>query len=156
MVLIGDYTDTDKVRAVAGLTDNEVDDATLQAMGLSTVVLADLHTWLPTHATIKAEGEAPAPTPEQALRFDVLKLYATTLAAMTALQSSMHIPQQKSNGKDTAKRFSDSALKDAIGALQARLDKYRNQLLELISPIGAVSSGLFAIATPTYDPVTNE
>ena len=156
MQAIGDYTDTDQVRAVAGLTDNEVDDATLIAMGLVTVVSVDLSTWLPTHGTIHAEGTAPAPTSEQVLRLDALKIYATTLAALTTLESSMHIPQQKGNGKDSAKRFTDKTLRDAIDALKARQEKYRTLLTEMLTPVGSVSSGLFARATPTYDPVTNE
>lgn len=155
MIVIGDYTDTDQARAIAGLTDNEVSDLKMVAMGLSAIIATDLYTWMPTHSAIKAAAEAASPTAAELIQFEVLKLYASTLAAVTVLESSMHIPQQYGNGKDIAKRFTDKSLKESILALQGRLLKYRNQLLDMTAPAGAANSGLFALAAPTYDPVTN-
>lgn len=156
---IGDYTTTIKVRAIAGVTDNEVDDDTLLSMELDQALLADLYPWIPGHKALWEGGADDATPPANDDQKQIRRLilyYAGRFCALALLGSSMHLPQQKSNGKDTAKRFSDDALEIAKMELRQQLDNTRRQLLELIEPSTASSgSGLFAVASPDADPVTN-
>lgn len=156
---IGDYTTAIKVRAIAGVTDNEVNDVTLLSMDLDQALLADLYPWLPGHKALWEAGKSdasPAPTEAQKQVNRLIELYAGRFCALGLLSSSMHLPQQTSNGKDTAKRFSDDALEIAKIELRSQLDKARRELTELVNPAPAFSgSGLFVIASPNSDPVTN-
>jgi hypothetical protein len=153
--LIGEYTDTGTVRATAGVTDNEVDDDTLLSMQLGLAISADLYLWLADPAAVKAEGEGTGATPEQKQKWNLLQLYVASFCAAKVLESSMHLPAQKTNGKDAFKRFSDKTLAEAVASLRRRAADYRLQLEKIIAPSTGGDSGLFARASPAYDPVTN-
>lgn len=154
-ISIGNYTTSDKARAVAGVTDNEVRDTVISDMDLAEALAVDLYGWLPTHATVWADGDpSGSPTPAQTQGRSLLAIYASRFCALEILISSMHIPQQVGNGKDVAKRFTDDALEEAKNDLRAKLTALKADLLELIEPTVIEQSGLFARVSPAVDPVT--
>lgn len=149
------YTDSDTVRALAGLTANEVTDPALLSMQLEKALSVDLIRWVPTHADIKTAGMASGAVAGAVLQWDLLQLYASHFCAVRLLQSPMHIPLQKGNGKDTAKRFDETILLQSVTDLSRSRDEYRDQLLELIeAPAAITDTGLFKRAVPISDPVT--
>lgn len=149
------YTETGFIRARAGVDEEEFDDTTLQSMLLDSAMETDFYKWIPDHADRWTASQAPTASEAEKQVGRLLRLYCTCFAALALLNTVLAVPQQRSNGKDAFKRYGDDALLAAIQALQANLGELKADLLALTVPDVVVNTGLFAIATPAVDPVTN-
>lgn len=154
-VAITDYTDSDAVRAVAGVSDVELSDDALQAMRLADMVVSDLNTWLPTHATVYSEGVVSGATAQQKTTKTHLELYTTLFAASKINLFKLAIKQSATNGKDALKRFEGTDF-DALALRFAGEAHAYRKLIE--AAVGATSDNtptqIFGSASPSYDPVT--
>ena len=153
-VLIGDYTNTDKVRGALGLTVHDVPDANIEARNLEDDLEIDLYGWLEEHETLYATWTDDAATAEQKHSARLLRRYCTYRVAFH-LCSGLELlaVQAVGDSKATAERFSSvnlDALRRRVEAIaaSARVDLEEVQGLEssssYVSPL--------SIAAPGYDP----
>lgn len=148
------YTTTQAIRAAIGVTDNEFSDEDIENRLIGLELLAELDMWLPTHATIKSEGEAASPTAEQTAKWRNLQLYSMYFSGFLLLNTGgLGVPQLISDGKSEIRRkqkMDEAIVRDACWS---RAQVYRQRLVGSSSSstafVGPVS------AEPDYDPVTN-
>ena len=152
---LGQYTNTDKVRAAIGVTDDEISDDMLVDQNLEMALLADLSGWISNHATIYATGRAAGATAAESLQADYLELYAMWFCAKRASEMVLAIPQVASDGKSEVRRFAiDGILEKAISVATANMMAVRAKLTEAVTGTAASDIVLFGKASPGYDPVT--
>lgn len=155
MLPLTQYTDTDAVRAVVGITDNEVSDTMLTQQALDVDLTVDLGEWLPTHATIFAEGQSGTATAAQILKMQYLQMYARFFCALHLLQyMELAIPQMIGDGKAEMRRFADTDFDALRNRYAAALGKAKAALKASVGQSSTATPPSFASAgVPTYDPV---
>jgi len=158
MAAVTAYTTTQAIRASLGMDDADCPDAMMTDSRLDLELRVDLDSWLPTHATLYADGEAGGATAaEQALK-DYLLLYAQWFCAHEMAERFLLAPQIVSDGKSQINRFPRIELEQVADRASSRRAKYRALLDEAVNgaePSTAQTSSLLVVSTPTYDPVTN-
>ena len=156
-VVITDYTNSDAVRGAIGLTDNEVTDGMLADQNIDKALTLDLDEWLPTHATIYADGISGTPTADQVTQWSLLQLYSMWWCACRAAKMVLAIPEKITDSKAEMKRFNDLDLKAIADEACGQATIYQGQLQgELGETSETTRYGLMGSASPNYDPVTNE
>lgn len=152
------YTNSDAIRAVAGVDDHDVSDATLTARKLDLELSADLRVWLPTHATVYSEGTAPGATASEQDQANLLILYATYFCAAQVVENApLSMLQSVGDGKNTQSRFSKADLTALRERLREKADQFRQALIDLVpGGVGATSLTLFSGVGLGVDPVTNQ
>ena len=161
MALI-DYTTYDEVRAVLGVSDEELGDGTLglsvYSINLNTE-LDSIDSGLAAHYTI-VKALSPPRTAAQQKFFEATSLFAT-YAVAKQLSSSLPLfsPKDISDGKASIGRFSDSPYKATIKSINEYYEKARQGLDTAYGALVSVTStavvGNYAAASsPSSDPVT--
>lgn len=155
MLPLTEYTDTDAVRAVVGVTDNEVPDLMLTQQGLTLSLTLDLGEWLPSHATIYAEGNAQSPTESQLQKWRYLQLYSQFYCATSLVEfMQLAVPQMIGDGKDEMRRFTNFDFDKLLAKFKAAVARYRTRLLEASGTAADTAPpSLLGAAVPDYDPV---
>lgn len=149
------YTSTDAVRGAVGLTDNELLDETLVDQKLDTELEVDLQQWVPTHATIFAEGTTGTPTSEQTLKASYLQLYAQWYVASQILSvMALAIPQMISDGQNEMRRFQQADLEALSTTAGVKAAFYKKLLSDATGIAAASRPALIVAGVPDYDPVT--
>ena len=149
------YTTTDAVRGALGLTLNDIPDASLIDQQLGLELDADLSAWLPTHATLYAEGMATDATSAEKLKAAYIVLYAQWFcAASLVAQMALGIPMMISDGKSEMQRFPSFDLDALMGRVVGKRDMYRNRLAEGEGQTAVTSVSIMQAGVPDYDPVT--
>ena len=157
---ITNYTTYNDIRAAIGVTDEELEDATLglnlYAAYLETE-LEEVNIDLPT--TFDTISDLATPSTAQARFLQACKLFAT-YAIAKHLTTSLPIfaAKQVSDGKASMQRF-DNPYRDTVAAVNQQYDKTRNRLTQALAAVGtstaATASLVFvAVASPSTDPVT--
>lgn len=152
------YTDTDSVRSLLELTEQDLSDQQMHPVILEAELLVALRKWLPTHSTVYAAGVADSATDDQRHALRLLQLYAHYICAAWVIgTAALSLPKEISDGKNTIKRFdSDEAVQALRSALFAKAAAYKNDLLSALGGAAVpVKSPLLGVA-PSYDPVTNK
>ena len=148
---ITSYTTYDDVRAVLGVTDNELTDATL---GLS-VYDMNLQTELvdvgPSLPSVFATVDALDPSTQsdiQAAFVTATKLFATyAVAKQLGSALPMFSPKEMTDGKSMMQRFGTNPYQDTL----ARIDKAFNRNLDrLVKAYGAVNAALVDTPLRTF------
>jgi hypothetical protein len=145
------YTTTDEIRAILGVTANEVKDEALVSMLLEKRLQSDLYGWLPGHAAVYAAGQAVGATDEEVNKQRTLQLFSAYFCASHVDFFQLSIPASIGDGKNILKRFEGIDF-DALSAkLRGIAEQYKDDILDgvLGTPV------LFGISVPDYDPVTN-
>lgn len=146
MVEIG-YTNSEILRSVLGITEEDLDDAQLLARGLDKELNIDLMSWLPTAGDLIYIG-----TPEQ---IDSIGLYANYFCAYLASQSlRMAATQKITDGANALDRFANVDWDAMQAQLKERSTFYKKFLLDSIGTIASTGVKRFSIVGSGYDPVT--
>lgn len=151
------YTDSDKVRAAAGIDDADISDGDLTASSVAEELTVDLNQWCPTHAAIKAAGiiETPAPSAEEANRWLLLQLYCQFMGAAIVAGQAYRILQKITDGKNQQARYNSLHWDEVQRSLYEKAAKYRRLLEEAMGTAGvAVNYPVMSASTPTFDPIT--
>jgi hypothetical protein len=149
------YSSISSVRAVLGLSSEELPSSNVEGLDLATLVELELDLIYPQHLIVHAAVEGGLASPEQARIFKVLKLFCGYQAAVFLLpQLQMLVVQSISDGDAENSRFSPNDLETMKYQIRGRLQHVK----EILNPSIAIASGLVSVligVQPNFDPVTN-
>ncbi len=143
-VAITEYTDTDRVRAALGVDSADVSDNVLVDMQLDIELIVNLLSWVPGYASLTSTS------------LDVLKLYAATFCALSALHGrELLYPISFKDGKAETRRFplDIEKVKDNLAVRLAGFKKSLASLEGITLAPETHSNYIFGGAAPNYDPV---
>ena len=158
--MILNYTTYDEIRAILGVSSDDLEDATLDLQiydNYLTMELEDVNINIPD--AFSTAYTAPSPTAAQ-LRF----LQATSMFAAFAIarQLTTSLPlfaaKQETDSKASGTRF-DNAYKDTIASVQKEYGRMRNRLIQCYDAVAStettkVTRTFFGIVKPSSDPIT--
>jgi hypothetical protein len=145
------YTNTDEIRAIIGVTPNEVKDTALGNMMLEKRLLSDLYSWLPTHAAVYDAGAASGATDAEENAQRNLQIYSAYFCASHVDFFQLSIPASIGDGKNILKRFEGIDFDELSAKLRGVAEQYKAEILD--DTVGVPE--LFGLSVPDYDPVTN-
>jgi len=155
MLLIGRYTNTDRVRGALGFTISDVPDLYIKDREVEEELLISLYEWLPNHESLFTSWTGAGATEDEKQYARLLRKYSTYMCAFH-LCSGLELLALKEIGdsKATAGRFSnlksDTFRKRIEGiALAARADIV--EALDLAT--SATTATILASVPPAIDPV---
>lgn len=141
------YTDTDAIRAVLGITEEDLEDAQLIARNLDKELNIDLLSWLPTVEDLVSIGTD--------LQVDSIKLYSNYYCAALVAQSlRLAATQQTSDGQNSLDRYSVIDWKEIIQEMRERASFYRSYLITSLAETVISTFKPFASVGLATDPVT--
>lgn len=157
--MITTYTTYDDIRAVLGVSDDELEDDTLSLEvydNALTVELEDIDLDLPaTYAAL------PTTLTAAQQRFQTATRLFATYSVAKQLSSALPLfgPKDISDGKATVSRFSDSPYKEVIKRIEAEYEKSRTRLEKAYATANSSSYSLtiptfLSVASPNEDPIT--
>jgi len=160
---INSYTTFDDIRAVLGVSSDEIEDATfsLDVYTLNlTSELEDISANLVTDYTTVAEAASRSAVEERF--YQATRLFAVYAVAYQATGSlPLFSPKDISDGKATVSRYADSPYKVVIEKVRTMYEKFRGKLEKAYAEYGSNSSPtlvirpFFSVASGAKDPVTN-
>lgn len=167
--MITTYTTYGEVRASLGVSDEEVDDATL-ALGMYSEHLdmemydVEIEHSLPaalssTFATITAIAINDR-TAAQARALASIRLFSTyAVARHLGTSLAMLAPKAITDGKAALTRFSDSPYKATLLQVEGQYEKAKASLARAVLALGSLSTtsiitSFMGVASPAVDPVT--
>jgi hypothetical protein len=146
------YTDTDRIREALQITVEDLSDDRFNKGALELDLLLDLDDWLPTHATIYADGLG-TPTQAQLKQFNLLVAYSTYFCADQTLHTGpLSLPRSIGDGKNAIERLDDRQA--LVDFLAGRMAKYKNMLIEAVTGAAVARGGHLIGVGSAYDPVT--
>ena len=160
---ITDYTTYEDIRAVLGVSADEIEDATLSLavyeLSLSSE-FEDISANLKTdYATVSG---LTSRTAVQERLFQSTRLFSTYAVAYQASGSlPLFSPKDISDGKATVSRYADSPYKAVIEQIRTQYEKFKGKLEKAYAEYGSSSAPVLVIrpffntASGAYDPVTN-
>ena len=158
---ITDYTSYDQIRAVLGVSLDEITDTTLALEVYDTELDYDLSSLSATLASEYAVIAAKLPvdrTTDETEKYITTRVYSTYSVAKTLLYSlPMFAPQSISDGKAKVSRFSNSPLDMIRQNVIGQYEKWKRTLLGVISGSGSASitsRPYMDVGIPASDPVT--
>ncbi len=156
-----DYTTNDDIRAVLGVSDNELSDETLSLEVYSSnlsMELEDIGTTLATqYEVVRAKLEASR-TSNETRFFTATRMFAV-YATANQLGSSlpMFSPKDISDSKTAVGRFSDSPYKETLKRVSEGYESNRARLMRSYVAMGSsvtMTSRVFmSVSQPSTDPV---
>lgn len=163
MAALTDYTSYDEVRAVLGVSNDEIDDATLGLGVYSLNLLAefeDIAEALPEDFAVVDALEAATRTENQRKFWNAAQLFAPyAVGKQLATSLPLFAPKSITDGKSGFTRFSDSPFKTAIESCLKQYSANRQRLVEAYGTFKNTSSILsarpyFSVVSLATDPVT--
>lgn len=159
-----EYTSFNDIRAALGVSDDEIDDATLSLPLYSLNLASELDDVSPTlQSSFDAIREvAPADQTDNQKRLNRdVRLFATYAVAQH-LTSSLPLfsPREFSDGKASFGRYQQNPYKDVIKAIDANYNKFKLKVIEVLALLNseqtaAVAPRTFLIGvSSTRDPIT--
>jgi len=160
-----DYTTYADIRAVLGVSDEELEDSTI---GLDVYALSLQESLINLHPDALAQYEQIAAldemarSPKESRVYGLMRLYATYYTAkQLSVALPMFGPKTVSDGKASVTRFADSPYQDVLRGIAEELDLLRGRLVQALLDLLAqvetkVQRRSIVAATPAYDPVTGE
>lgn len=142
-------TSFDQIRGVLAVTVADLPDATLAPMALEDDLQSDLEEWLVDWETVR-DGNDMA-------KARVLRLYAKCrVAAIVAVAAQHFVLTQMTDGANAGQRSDQDGFQLVRLQLEARADRYKQQLLTLHVATSVVETArpLFGAVRPSRDPVT--
>lgn len=144
------YTTTDQIRSALGLTPEDVADEQIISRGLDKELGIDLTSWLPTHATVYANGGDTS---------NALQMYCMYYCCGMMIPAlKLATPKDISDGKNSVSRFDPVDFDKIQAQMQDRQLYYKRFLLDALSAGSspAVHVSLFKAVGLATDPVTNK
>lgn len=157
------YTSYDEVRAVLGVSSDELEDATL---GLSIYAdnlqaeFQDLSASLITDYTTIAAKDSSSRTSDEQWFYQVTRLFAAyAVARQLSTSLALFGPKDISDGKATMGRFADSPYKEVIKRVSSDYERARVRLEKAYaavksSALNTTTRIFLGVASPSSDPVT--
>ena len=161
-MLLTDYTTFDEVRAALGVSDDDIEDGTLESplyADTLQIELEDVHINLPT--TYDMVRALATPSSDQSRFLQAAHLFAT-YAVARQLTSSLPLfsPEQITDGKASMTRPSSNPHQKVTDGVLREYARFRSRLDQMFSVINAststtaVTKNYFGIITPSVDVVT--
>jgi hypothetical protein len=158
--MIRTYTTYDEIRAVLGVSDEDIEDATLELAIYDhylTMELEEVNIDLPeTFATTNA---LTTPTAVQSRFLQATAMFAA-FAVAKQLTSSLPLfaAKQVTDSKAGITR-SDNPYKDTIKSIGIEYTRVRNRLIQSLDALGSTTAApvtrkFFGIVSPSSDPIT--
>lgn len=159
---LSDYTTPADVRAVLGVSDNELEDSIMEldvySFNLNSELRGVHSTFMTKHAEVKAVEEATRTDSQK--EFMEATLLFSTYAVAKQLTSSlpMFAPKDIADSKALAGRFSDSPYRDTAKKVCEGYDLNRGRLQAALTVLGTGAGSvpkrtLFAVSSPDTDRV---
>lgn len=157
---IADYTSSDDIRAVLGVSLDELSDATLLLDIYWNLLLTDLESIdddLPV--TFTTISQLPLPTTAQQRFLRAAQMFATfSVAKQLTASLPLFAPRQKTDSKAGVERFADP-YKETIKKVGEQYETARSQLVESLAAIGttvttAAAKVSLLVVSPSSDPIT--
>lgn len=149
------YTDTDRIRSILGVSDQDIKDDQITARGLSKELRLDLLSWAPAHEALYYAGSLGSATDMEQSLADSLTLYSTYFCTVLVVKSlQLSAPQSISDGKNSMNRFATMDWQGLTLHLKERLAFYKVFIQDAASatPVVPVYNPFAGIALAT-DPV---
>ena len=160
-----DYTSCDDVRAALGVSDDEIDDATLSLPLYEfnlTIELADLGASLKADIlaakAIVTAGSAPETTEAFYQAAFLFCTYAVAHQATVSLP--MFSPQEITDGQAAVSRYRQDPYKATIAKVDGQYSRFKSVLISTYGTYKATGSNAPTVRTfiagipPSYDPIT--
>jgi hypothetical protein len=144
------YTDTDEVRSVLGVSEEDMSDAAIANRRLDLELFVDLHEWIPNHATLIADTS----TADAQYISNNLSLYCSHFCAWALARSPLAIPQKITDGANGIERFGSIDFSKLANTLKENADKYKSNILLALDSTATTKVVQFSISTPDFDPIT--
>jgi hypothetical protein len=154
------YTTYDDIRAVLGVSDDDLDDATLALEVYESFLvmdLEDIRVDLPELYTTTTEIASPS---AGQIRFiQSTRLFATySVAKQLASSLPLFAAKEVTDSKAGVTRF-DSPYKDVILALARDYERLRTRLIQALNVLGSETQSrqrrsLMSVVSPVTDPIT--
>ena len=158
--MLTDYTTYSDIRAVLGVSEDDLTDATLALQTYDdylTQELEDIDIDLPdTYATTLALS---APTSAETRFVKACSLFATFSVAKTLTAAlPLFAAKQITDGKAQVSRF-DNPYKDAIKSINEQYETLKARLIAALGAIGTTTTAAtvrryMSVVSPSVDPVT--
>lgn len=159
-----DYTTPSDIRALLGVSEDEISDATLSLEVYDAYLASELEDigadLAATYSTVAVVPEA-ARTSAQKKFYRLTRLFSSYAAAKQLTTSlPMFGPKDISDGKATVSRFADSPYRDVVKRITQEYDRLKSLLAEafagLTSSTGTSTQRVYLGSTGlATDPVTN-
>jgi hypothetical protein len=155
-----EYTSFAEVRAILGVSEDEVEDATLGLPVYATNLeaeLRDVSLSLPT--SYQAVRAKIVRTPEEDWFFRITQQFAAHVVAKQCLTAlPMAAPREMSDGKASMSRFADSPYRDTIRRVESDLETNRTRLKAALDAVNAsatiITRQVYFARSSSVDPVT--
>ena len=149
------YTNTDQIRAVLGISDDELSDQTIADAEYEVIAESELDLVYAAHAAAITDSEDPGATgAEISLGKRIRLLCAYEIAVMFCPQLQALIFKKIEDSKAKYERYSEEGLQK----LKDDVLTMRDYLRGLLNPEFAISTSslsFIGVSRPSYDPVTN-
>lgn len=157
------FTTFNDIRAVLGVSDDEIEDATLSLDIFELNLTSELEdisvNLIGDYSTV---AELTTRTAVQERFYQATRLFSAYAVAYQATGSlPLFSPKDISDGKATVSRYADSPYREVIKKVSAQYEKFKVKLEKAYAEFGSSSApsrtipSLFAVASGARDPVTN-
>jgi hypothetical protein len=155
-----DYTTYADVRAALGVSDEELEDATLALTTYEDALVSEFEDIsLTLQSTLDATLAKVTPTEDEERFLRYARLFsAYTVAKLLTASLPMFGPKTITDGKAKIDRFNDP-YRDTVKDVAAQYDKWRSRLSAAFTALGQSSSTpkvrtYMSVVSPASDPVT--
>lgn len=160
-----EYTTYAEVRAALGVSEEEMEDTTLELplyANTLEVDLEDINVNVPiAYATAKAAIEAGTATLDQQRFVKAANLFATyAVAKQCTVSLRLFSPEQITDGKAMIRRpQADAPYQKTIDSVLREYSRFRTRLSDLFQVVnsssgaGAVTKTVFVVSSPSSDPI---
>lgn len=158
------YTSYDQVRAILGVSDDELSDDTLGLEVYGAALNIAMYELNPEFSNTFTTLEATtSKTAVQQLFLDYAKLFCTYAVAQQLCSAlPMFALKEAGDSKTTAGRFATNPYEKTIKDIEGRLDAYKNKAIELFNQLNPTEAStspstpftVMTKSTPTFNPVT--
>ncbi len=146
----------DTVRALLGLTLEDVDDTALSSFLVEQDVTLDLLKWFPDYTTV-LDSSYPDQSKLALLELSLnayIKYYSAWIVSF-ALEGMML--KKLTDGENEGQRSDKINYQQIRDNLRIKAELLKKDISEAVAPDISVSQlSLFSVVTPSYDPVTNQ
>jgi uncharacterized protein (UPF0335 family) len=163
-VALLDYTTYGDIRAVLGVSEDEIEDSTLSLQvyefGLSSEIRAVSRSLVSDVATVIAKEESTRTATESEL-LEVMTLFSTYAVARQLLTSlPLFSPKEISDGKASQTRYSINPYEETIRRVETEFNRFKAELEEVYASYKSttaqarVERTYILVSSPSTDPVT--
>lgn len=161
--MLTDYTTYDDIRSTLGVSDDDIEDATLALETWDNHLqfdLEDVSASLPAGYLAVAAKLEESRTAVESKLYRATRLFAT-LATARALSASLPMfgPKDFSDGKATVSRFADAPYKAVVSKVEKQFEQAKGRLEKAWAEMNATATAVtsrpyMGVSRPSTDPVT--